>query len=120
MPQDAFTLKYLCEELNVEFKQNGALVLAFNDEDKKHIQELYNRGIQNNAKGLKILNRQEVLEREPNVNKAVVGALLCESSAIVCPFNLNVALMENAIANGTNLKLQSKVIGIEKYEETFK
>ena len=110
----------LCEELNVEFKQNGALVLAFNEEDKKHIQELYNRGIQNNAKGLKILNRQEVLEREPNVNNAVVGALLCESSAIVCPFNLNVALMENAIENGTNLKLQSKVIGIEKYEETFK
>ena len=29
----------LCEELNVEFKQNGALVLAFNDEDKKHIQD---------------------------------------------------------------------------------
>ena len=34
--------KDLCEELNVEFKQTGSLVLAFDDEDVKHIEELYN------------------------------------------------------------------------------
>lgn len=110
----------LCKELNVEFKQNGSLVLAFNEEDEKHINELYNRGLQNNSKGLKILNREEVLEIEPNVNKEVVSALLCESAGIVCPFNLNVALMENAIENGTTLKLKAEVIGIEKNGETFK
>lgn len=109
----------LCKELDVEFKQNGSLVLAFSEDDKKHIQELYNRGIQNNAKGLRILNRDEVLEVEPNVNKDVVSALLCESAGIVCPFNLNIALMENAMTNGVTLNLQSNVIGIEKNEDYF-
>ena len=36
--------------------------LDFDDEDVKHIEELYNRGIKNNAIGLKILNKEEVLK----------------------------------------------------------
>lgn len=111
--------KDLCEELNVEFKQIGSLVLAFNDEDIKHIEELYNRGLVNKARGLKILNKEEVLKVEPNVNKNVVAALLCESAGIVCPFNLNVALMENAISNGVELKLESEVIDINKEDDIF-
>ena len=111
--------KDLCEELNVEFKQTGSLVLAFDDKDVKHIKELYNRGIKNNARGLKILNKEEILKIEPNVNKNVVSALLCESAGIVCPFNLNIALMENAITNGVELNLESEVIGINKEDEVF-
>ena len=111
--------KDLCEELNVEFKQTGSLVLAFDDEDVKHIEELYNRGINNNAIGLKILNKEEVLKIEPNVNQNVVAALLCESAGIVCPFNLNVALMENAITNGVELNLESEVIDINKEDDVF-
>ena len=111
--------KDLCEELNVEFKQTGSLVLAFDDKDVKHIKELYNRGIKNNARGLKILNKEEVLKIEPNVNQNVVAALLCESAGIVCPFNLNVALMENAITNGVELNLESEVIDINKEDDVF-
>jgi len=111
--------KDLCEELSVEFKQIGSLVLAFNGEEVKHLEELYNRGLNNKAKGLKILNREEVIKIEPNVNKDVVGALLCESAGIVCPFNLNVALMENAINNGVELSLESEVIDIKKEKDIF-
>lgn len=109
----------LCKELDVEFKQNGSLVLAFNEEDEKHIKELYDRGIKNNVEGLKILSKEEVIKIEPNVNKNVISALLCEVAGIVCPFNLNVALMENAINNGVQLKLQAKVINIQKQEDCF-
>ncbi len=111
--------KNMCDELNVEFKQTGSLVLAFDEEEMKHIEELYTRGLENKARGLKILNKEEVLQREPNVNKDVVGALLCESAGIVCPFNLNVALMENAMINGVKLKLKSEVIGISKEQDYF-
>ncbi|MGL5330354.1 MAG: NAD(P)/FAD-dependent oxidoreductase [Peptostreptococcaceae bacterium] len=109
----------ICEELNVEFKQNGSLVLAFDDEEINHINELYNRGLNNGVKGLKLLNREEILEIEPNINKEVVKGLLCEVAGTVCPFNLNIALMENAIENGVNLKLQSEVINIDKKNEIF-
>ncbi|MGL5330518.1 MAG: NAD(P)/FAD-dependent oxidoreductase, partial [Peptostreptococcaceae bacterium] len=77
------------------------------------------RGIKNKTKGLKILNKEEVLSLEPNINKDVVSALLCESAGIVCPFNLNVALMENAITNGVELNLQSEVIDIKNENNYF-
>lgn len=109
----------LCKELSVEFKQNGSLVLAFNKEDEKHIKDLYERGIRNNVDGLKLLSKEEVIEIEPNVNKAVTSALLCEVAGIVCPFNLNVALMENAINNNVELKLKAEVVDIKKEEDYF-
>lgn len=104
----------LCKDLNVEFKQNGSLVLAFDDKDLSHIKELYERGLKNGASGLEIIDGNKVKEIEPNVSENVVGALLCKSAGIVCPFNLNVALMENAIDNGVKLNLQSEVIDIKK------
>lgn len=106
----------ICEELSVEYKNNGSLVLAFNENDMKHIHELYERGLNNGANELEIIDGVKVKEIEPNVSKAVVGALWCKSSGIVCPFNFNIALMENAITNGVELKLESEVINIKKIE----
>ncbi|WP_332842506.1 NAD(P)/FAD-dependent oxidoreductase [Paraclostridium sp. AKS81] len=111
--------KDLCKDLNVDFKQIGSLVLAFDEEEMKHVRGLYERGLENKATGLKVLNKEEVLELEPNVNDNVVGALLCESAGIVCPFNLNIALMENAMFNGVDLKLESEVSDIVKEEDCF-
>ncbi|WP_270646811.1 NAD(P)/FAD-dependent oxidoreductase [Paeniclostridium hominis] len=111
--------KDLCDDLDVDFKQIGSLVLAFDEKEMEHVKALYERGLENKATGLKILNREEVIEIEPNVNKDVVGALLCESAGIVCPFNLNIALMENAMLNGVDLKLESEVVDIEKIDDYF-
>ena len=82
----------------------------------KHIHELYERGLNNGVNELEIIDGVKVKEIEPNVSKAVVGALWCKSSGIVCPFNFNIALMENAITNGVELKLESEVINIKKIE----
>lgn len=107
----------ICKELSVEYKNNGSLVLAFNENDMKHIHELYERGLKNGAKDIEIINGEKVKEIEPNINDDVVGALWCKSSGIVCPFNLNIALMENAITNGVKLRLESEVLDIKKIED---
>ncbi|SHK10623.1 NAD(P)/FAD-dependent oxidoreductase [Tepidibacter formicigenes] len=109
----------LCNELDVHFKKIGSLVLAFNYEEVKTLEELYERGITNGVDGLKILNKEEVKEIEPNVSDEVVSALYCSSAGIVCPFNLTVALMENAIINGVQLETQSEVLDINKEEDYF-
>ncbi|SYV97059.1 Uncharacterised protein, partial [Mycoplasmopsis edwardii] len=48
----------------------------------KHVHMLYDRGLKNKvpAEFLKVISKEEVLKREPNVNPKVVGALLCTSS----------------------------------------
>lgn len=109
----------ICKELSVEYKNNGSLVLAFNENDMEHIHELYERGLKNGASDIEIINGEKVKEIEPNVSEDVVGALWCKSSGIVCPFNLNIAFMENAITNGVELRLESEVLDIKKIEDDY-
>ncbi|HBI91298.1 MAG TPA: FAD/NAD(P)-binding oxidoreductase, partial [Terrisporobacter glycolicus] len=52
----------ICKELSVEYKNNGSLVLAFNENDMKHIHELYERGLKNGAKDIEIINGEKVKE----------------------------------------------------------
>ncbi|MBS4959126.1 MAG: NAD(P)/FAD-dependent oxidoreductase, partial [Clostridium sp.] len=109
----------LCKDLSVPFKRNGSLIIGFDEDDQKELEVLYNRGIQNGVEGVKLLSAEEVLEMEPNLNKDVKGALFCPTGGIVGAYEFTIALSENAIDNGGELRLNSKVIGIEK-DENFK
>lgn len=111
---------YICEELEVPFERVGSLVVAFSEEEMDTIKELYERGLANNVPELKILDRDELLEKEPNLSKEAVGALYAPTAGIMSPWELSVALMENAMDNGVELLLNSEVIKIDKLENGFK
>ena len=104
----------LCKELSVPFKRNGSLVIGFNEEDLKTINELYENGNKIGVKGLKVLSKEEVLEKEPNISEDVVGALFAPTGGIVGPFEYTIALVENGINNGGELMLDTEVAGIKK------
>ncbi|WP_288221490.1 NAD(P)/FAD-dependent oxidoreductase [uncultured Clostridium sp.] len=107
----------LCKELSVPFKRNGSLVIAFDDEDMKTIKRLYENGVKNNVKDLKLINKEEVIKLEPNITGNVVGALYAPTGGIVGPFEYTIALVENAIKNGGEVMLNSEVVSINK--DTF-
>ena len=109
----------LCKELSVPFKRNGSLIIAFNEEDMNTVKELCENGTKIGVKGLKVLNREEVLEMEPNLNEEIKGALYAPTGGIVGPFEYTIALAENGVANGGEIKLNKEVVGIEK-TDTFK
>ena len=102
----------LCANLDVPFKRIGSLVLAFTEEDLETVNLLYARGIKNGLSCLSILNREEVLALEPQLNPSVLGALRCESTGIVSPFEYGVAMCENAVENGAELFLETEVTAI--------
>ncbi|MFY9114756.1 MAG: NAD(P)/FAD-dependent oxidoreductase [Dethiobacteria bacterium] len=104
----------LSEELDVPFKRTGSMVVAFNDEELKTLHDLYARGMTNGVKRLKILSAEEARRLEPNLNDTVTGALLAPDCGIVCPFELTVALTENALENGARLFLNRQVKDIRK------
>jgi glycerol-3-phosphate dehydrogenase len=109
----------LCTELSVPFKRNGSLIIAVNDEDMKTVKALYENGTKIGVKNLKILTKEEVLEKEPNLSEEIVGALYAPTGGIVGPFEYTIALAENGVANGGEIKLEKEVISIEK-NNTFK
>lgn len=104
----------LCKELSVPFKRNGSLIIAFNDEDMNTVNDLYENGTKIGVKGLKILTREEVLEEEPNLSDEIAGALYAPTGGIVGPFEYTIALAENGVANGGEIKLEKEVVSIEK------
>ncbi len=118
--EGSLLMKDLCTKLDVPYINNGAMVLAFSDEELEHVNKLYQRGIDNGVKDLSVLNAEQVLKLEPNITKNVKGALLAETSAIVSPWELTYALALTAVKNGVELKLNNKVTAITKEKDIFK
>ncbi len=108
--------KEICKKLDVPYKQIGSLVLAFSEEDLQHVKKLYENGVANGVPEMKILDAQEVKAMEPNLSDEVVGALYAPSAAIVSPWEYALAMAENAVQNGVDLRLETRVIGLEKIE----
>ncbi|MCR5546857.1 MAG: NAD(P)/FAD-dependent oxidoreductase [Lachnospiraceae bacterium] len=104
----------LSKDLDFPFKRNGSLVVRTKDQDKEDLQKLYDQGIENGVEGLRIIERDELIKMEPNLADDVVDALFVPTGGIVCPFNFNYALAENAADNGVEFKLSTKVEKIEK------
>ena len=104
----------VCRELGVKYKRNGSLVVGFNDEDAATLHSLIERGKKNGVKGLSFLEREELLTLEANIGDGVTCALRAETGAIVCPYELCMAAVGNAMDNGAELKLDFKVESIEE------
>lgn len=113
-------MERLSEELDIPFIRNGSLVLCMNEKDMPKLEALYDRGIANGVKDLQILDKEAVLKKEPNVSKEVYAALYAPTGGIVCPFELNIALAENACMNGVRFHFQTEVQKIERQEEGYK
>ncbi|MBR1861092.1 MAG: NAD(P)/FAD-dependent oxidoreductase [Lachnospiraceae bacterium] len=107
-------MEELSKKLDFPFKRNGSMVLSFEDEGKEKLQLLYEQGIQNGVKDLKILPGDEARKIEPSISEEVVWALFAPTGGIVCPFNLTIALAENAFENGVEFKLGTNVKRIGK------
>ena len=110
----------LSRDLQFPFKRNGAFILAFKDEEMKTLESLKENGEKLGVEGLEILTREEALNIEPNLNKEIVGVLNVKTSGIVSPYEMTIALAENAAENGVEFKLNSKVTNIEKISEEYK
>ena len=104
----------LCEDLDIAYKQNGSLVLCFSQEDMPALQALYDRGIANGVNELSIISGEEARKMEPALSENVVAALYAPTAGIICPFELTIAMAENAAANGVEFIFNEEVKTVEK------
>ena len=104
----------LSEELDFPYRRNGALVLCFEESGRDKLNELLEQGKRNGVSGLSIIDGNQVREMEPNVSEEVVAALYAETSGIVSPYEMTIALAENACDNGVEFLLGQEVQRIQK------
>ena len=103
----------ICADLDVPFKRNGSITLALDDEEVAILEELYQRGITNGVP-VQIVEKEELAKLDPQITKKALKGLLAPTAGIISPFELNVALMENAMDNGVELSLKNEVKAINK------
>ncbi|MGO1372129.1 MAG: NAD(P)/FAD-dependent oxidoreductase [Senegalia sp. (in: firmicutes)] len=108
------------KELEIPFERIGSFVLATNKEEMDTIDELYDRGMENGIPSMEILTGDEIREMEKNISKNVIGGLHAKTAGIVGPWELAIALTENSMENGVELKLNTEVKDIEKNEDNYK
>ena len=102
----------VCQELGVKYQNNGSLVIGFNEDDRTALEALLVRGNKNGVPGLRIVEKEELKTLEPNLSPNVLCALYAPTGAIVCPYELTIASIGNAMDNGADLKLNFAVDSI--------
>ena len=107
-------MEEVCRELDVKYRNNGTLVVGFDDDDMIMLKELLERGRQNGVEGLELIDGEAVRRIEKNLSEKIVGALYAPTGAVVCPYELTIHSIGNAMDNGAELITEFEVAGIER------
>ena len=107
------------KELSVPCKRNGSMVCAFSAAEEPLMQELYDQGQENQIPGLKIISGDEARIIEPNLSAAVAKVLHVTNAGIVCPYDLTISAIGNAMDNGVELRRNLKVTAISREKDGF-
>lgn len=112
-------MEELARELDFPFRRNGSFVICRKEADRPKLQELYERGIQNGVKDMRIVEQPELSRMEPNLAEGVTAALYAPSAGIVCPFGMTIAFAENAAVNGIEFRFNTEVTEIGKTQAGY-
>ncbi len=108
------------EELNFPFKRIGSFVVAIEDNQIKDLENYRKKGTEDGIPGLEvILDKKKILHMEPSLTKDVVGVLHAPSAGIVSPYEMTIALAENASINGVKFFRNQKVTKIKHSDYIF-
>lgn len=109
----------LSKELDFPFKRNGSLVLCFDVGEIDKLHALKKQGDANGVPDLEILDGDTVRKLEPNISDRVVAALYAPTGGIVCPYEMTIAMAENALQNGVEFRLENKVQDIKPIDNGY-
>ncbi|MBR2825080.1 MAG: NAD(P)/FAD-dependent oxidoreductase [Solobacterium sp.] len=103
------------KELGFHYKLTGSMVVGFDEDDLKHLEQIYDNGIQNGVQGIELVkDSKRIQEIEPQCSKNAKYAVYCPNCGIVDPFEVAIAMCENAVENGVDVYLDEPVIKIDK------
>jgi len=102
----------LDKELRFGYQKNGSLVLAFTNDEREHLDVLKARGETNGVERLRIVDQKELRDMEPYVNPEAIAALYSPDAGNVIPYEFTIALAENAVDNGVELRIRRQVTSL--------
>jgi len=103
----------LSKQLDVPFEQKGQVMLCCKPWERIPVWLL-----QQNAKllgipGVRYLKRKQLEQHEPHLPDFVIGGMYMPIGGITNPYEMTVALAENAVHNGVTLSLNTAVLSMQ-------
>jgi len=64
----SFLMKEFCKNYGIPLKILGKLIIANSEKELVILKKIYERGLKNGVEGIRIINKEEIKEMEPNIN----------------------------------------------------
>ncbi len=109
----------LADELHFGFRRIGALVVARGAAELPGLEALRQQGEAKGVPGLELWKPARLQQEEPNLSPTLAGALYSPTTGVINPYEFCFALVENALANGAELRVESPVLQIDRRESGF-
>lgn len=103
----------LCQELDVEHRRTGSLVVAFDATQEAGLDVLYRQGMENGCQGLGLISGEKARQLEPNLSPRVIAALWAPEAGVINPWEFALAMAEVAVRNGVTFMPNTEVSGLE-------
>lgn len=110
-------LYQICKLNNIPHKNSGKLIITTNQHETDQLPALLEKALSNGAKGVRIINKDEILKIEPKVE--AVSAIYCPTSGIVDSHKLMQYFENYAIKNGVSIVYNTLVTGINKSQSGY-
>ena len=109
----------LCKELEVPFSRCGSLMVSCGPGADGVLRKKLENWIRSGVPGLELISGAQAREMEPILTPAVTSALFAPSTGTVNPWQLGIAAFENAVNNGCEPMLNTKVLAIHQSDDGY-
>lgn len=103
------------KDLQFEFQRNGLMYIAWEEEYLPALKRRYTKGLENGVDGIRYISGEEAMAIEPELKKLdnpPIAAVWLPTLAHVEPYEVTIALAENAAENQVKFMLNTKVCDI--------
>ncbi|MEC9321613.1 MAG: L-2-hydroxyglutarate oxidase [Chloroflexota bacterium] len=105
-------LREFCDEQGIGYDMCGKLIVAVNDNEIPRLEDLFRRGTENGAEGLRMVDQEEIRDIEPH--SAGVRAILSPNTGIIDFKEVSRAYARNFGENGGSLITGGRVESIAR------
>ena len=105
--------RQLSEELDVPLEQKGQVMLCCEKWERIPVWFLRQNGKRLGIPGVRYLKRDELRKVEPEIPDFIDGGMYMPIGGITSPYEMTIALAENAVKNGVRIVFDTAVEGME-------
>lgn len=102
----------LSVELGIPVERTGAILVAWNADEVAELEPIRERAVTNGYEATRRIDAAELYAREPHLGPGALAGLEVPGESVMCTFTAPLAFATQAIANGAQLLLDSRVVAI--------